>query len=116
MIFNFVEALNSLIQAPRRVLNETLVSLEDLGWIHEVRSEEGKDEYSKYWQPARPLNAITLGAFKKSFEDYGNKVGVHITQTFDDPILQYYQKTFTCDRLEGANLSIEALIKVSTCD
>ena len=104
------EALNSLIQAPRRVLNETLVSLEDLGWIHEVRSEEGKDEYSKYWQPARPLNTITLGAFKKSFEDYGNNVGVHITQTFDDPILQYYQKTFTCDELEGANFSIEALI------
>ena len=105
------DTINRHIQIPRRILNETLLSLEEMGWIHQVQGEKASSQGINFWQPARPLNAIKLRAFRESFENYGNNLGLETANVCDEPILQYYQKELNGEVLEGEpNPSIDTLI------
>ena len=59
--------LSEIIRAPGQILNDCLNRLGDQGWISAIpiTNEEGMDTVS--YQPAKPLNKMTLAEFKNNF-------------------------------------------------
>jgi membrane protein len=84
-----VPQLGQLIKVPTQVINECLNRLGDLGLIAAIPPAEGQASLDYRYQPARPLNRITLAEFKHVFENFGENPS---TETLDaaDPVLQFY--------------------------
>lgn len=67
-----VSQLGDSIKAPAQILNECLNRLKDLKLVSEVPPSARNESAADYlYQPARPLNRITLGEFKALFENLG---------------------------------------------
>jgi len=64
--------LGAFIKIPTQVLNECLNRLVDLTLITPLPPAAGADTTDYFYQPARPLNRITLTEFKQLFENYGD--------------------------------------------
>jgi membrane protein len=81
--------LGQLIKVPTQVINECLNRLGDLGLIAAIPPAEGQASLDYRYQPARPLNRITLAEFKHVFENFGENPSA---ETLDaaDPVLQFY--------------------------
>jgi len=87
-----VSQLGSAIKVPTQILNECLNRLVDLQLVSMVPpgAQGGGADY--LYQPARPLNRITLGEFKHRFENHGeNPTGDSLAQL--DPVLARYHET-----------------------
>jgi membrane protein len=83
--------LGSLIKVPTQVLNECLNRLVDLKLITPLPPAPGADATDYFYQPARPLNRITLFEFKRLFENYGDDpAGDTIEQL--DPLVKLYRE------------------------
>jgi membrane protein len=66
-----VSELAALIRVPSQILNESLNRLCDIKLITELPPAEGADPNDLRYQPARPLDQITLDHFRREFENYG---------------------------------------------
>jgi len=86
-----VSQLGDTIKAPAQILNECLNRLIDLKLVSPV-PPLAKDEASSnfLFQPARPLNRITLGDFKELFENMGEDPSTTMIDQID-PIVAHYQ-------------------------
>lgn len=81
--------LGDLVKVPTQILNECLNRLVDLKLITPLPAPDDDDSADLRYQPARPLNRITLFDFKKLDDDYGeNPVGQALEYT--DPVLFRY--------------------------
>jgi len=81
--------LGGMIKVPTQILNECLNRLVDLKLITPVPPLEKDDSADLLYQPARPLNRITLHDFKKLDDNYGDDpVGSSLENI--DPILHRY--------------------------
>lgn len=81
--------LGDLVKVPTQLLNECLNRLVDLKLITPLPARDDDDSADLRYQPARPLNRITLFDFKKLDDDYGeNPVGQALEYT--DPVLFRY--------------------------
>ena len=88
-----VAALGSTIKVPTQILNECLNRLVDLKLVSMVPPGPQANASDYLYQPARPLNRMSLGDFKHSFENHGeNPAGNGLAQL--DPVLAHYHKTF----------------------
>ncbi len=83
--------LAEIIRAPSHLLNECYTRLCDLGWINAATKVEKDGSQTVRYQPARPLNNITLASFKESFEHYGNDTGAELIHEVD-PLIDYYHR------------------------
>lgn len=85
--------LGDMIKVPTQILNECLNRLVDLKLITPLPAPVDDDSTDLRYQPARPLNRMTLLDFKRFQEDYGeNPIGTSIEHL--DPILtQFAQET-----------------------
>jgi len=84
-----VAQLSGSIKVPTQILNECLNRLVDLQLVSTVPpgADGGGADY--LYQPARPLNRITLGDFKHRFENHGEDlVGDSLARL--DPVLASY--------------------------
>jgi membrane protein len=81
--------LGQLIKVPTQVINECLNRLGDLGFIAVLPPAEGQGSLDHRFQPARPLNRITLAEFKQVFEDFGENPSPEALDAAD-PVLQLY--------------------------
>jgi membrane protein len=63
--------LSSAARLPTQVLNECLNRIVDLGFVMSVPPVSGADPADMLYQPARPLNRITLLDFKLAAESRG---------------------------------------------
>jgi membrane protein len=84
-----VTQLSHRIRVPSQVLNECLNRLCDLGLIAQLPSAENKDPNDYRYQPARPLNRITLLEFQHLFANYGESPSGEMLDSVD-PILAHY--------------------------
>ncbi|MBI3886720.1 MAG: YihY/virulence factor BrkB family protein [Opitutae bacterium] len=85
--------LSRLVRVPAQILNESLNRLCDLGLVAQLPPTEGNDPNDHRYQPARPLNRITLAEFKRLFENYGEAPGGDMLEQAD-PILAHYRAGF----------------------
>ncbi|MBL9215770.1 MAG: YihY/virulence factor BrkB family protein [Opitutaceae bacterium] len=95
-----VTQLSHLIRVPSQILNESLNRLCDLGLIAELPPGEGADPSDHRYQPARPLNRITLVDFRQLFENYGEAPSGGLLDNVD-PVLALYH-----DRLAASLPSV----------
>ncbi|HYD82433.1 MAG TPA: YihY/virulence factor BrkB family protein [Opitutus sp.] len=83
--------LGSMIKVPTQILNECLNRLVDLKLITPLPAASEEDSSDLLYQPARPLNRITLLDFKTLDDNFGeNPIGSSIDQL--DPILVRYNQ------------------------
>jgi len=86
-----VSELSHLIRIPSQVLNESLNRLSDIKLVSELPPAEGADPNDARYQPARPLNQITLDEFRREFENYGEAPTAGLLENVD-PILAHYHE------------------------
>jgi len=86
-----VTALSHQIRVPSQILNESLNRLCDLGLIAQLPPAEGKDPTDYRYQPARPLERITLAEFRRLFENYGEAPSGELLDSVD-PVLAHYHE------------------------
>lgn len=84
-----VTQLAHRIRVPSQVLNESLNRLCDLGLVAQLPSAESKDPSDYRYQPARPLNRITLLQFQQMFAHYGESPSGEMLDSVD-PLLAHY--------------------------
>lgn len=83
--------LSHRIRVPAQVLNESLNRLCDLGLISQLPSDDTRDQSDYRYQPARPLDRISLVDFHRMFENYGEAPSGEMLDNLD-PILAYYHE------------------------
>jgi membrane protein len=113
-----VSQLGATIKTPTQILNECLNRLIDLKLVSPV-PPASKDEASSnfLYQPARPLNRITLGDFKELFENMG--VDPSTTAMIDqiDPVVaQYQDAVFSLNHNELFGKTLEQLFAENPMD
>ncbi|HET7535819.1 MAG TPA: YihY/virulence factor BrkB family protein [Candidatus Didemnitutus sp.] len=86
-----VTELAQHIRIPAQILNESLNRLCDIGLLAQLPPADGKDVTDYRFQPARPLNKITLADFKHQFEHYGNEPSGEMLDAVD-PVLAHYHE------------------------
>ncbi len=84
-----VTELSHRIRVPTQVLNESLNRLCDLGLVAQLPSAESRDPSDYRYQPARPLDRITLREFQRLFADYGASPSGGMLDSVD-PVLAHY--------------------------
>lgn len=84
-----VTQLAHRIRVPSQVLNESLNRLCDLQLIAQLPSAEDKDPNDYRYQPARPLNKVTLLQFQQLFVHYGESPSGEMLDSVD-PLLAHY--------------------------
>jgi membrane protein len=89
-----VSELAALIRIPSQILNESLNRLCDINLVTELPPAEGADPNDLRYQPARPLNQITLEQFRRDFENYGEDTTAGVLDHVD-PVLALYHKRLT---------------------
>ena len=92
--------LGEILQVPAQVLNECLNRLGDLGLVVALPPARGRSSLDYRYQPARPLDAITLAEFKQAFEHCGDNTGGE-NLAAADPVLRLYHERLA-GRLQAA--------------
>lgn len=87
------EAIGRGLHAPVNTVNQCVSALEDLGWLAPVRrvSEEAGEMVA--WQPAIPLDRITLAEFHEKLSCVGNSRPVQ-QHLLEDPVIRQYSDAF----------------------
>ena len=82
--------LGDLMKVPTQVLNECVNRLVDMQFITPIPPVEADPSSDLRYQPARPLNRISLQEFKHHFENQGEEP---LDESIDDldPIVREYQ-------------------------
>jgi membrane protein len=83
--------LGSTIKAPTQILNECLNRLVELQLISPIPPDPSSSSADYFYQPARPLNRLTLSHFKQSFENYGEDPAGDTLGRLDPIVGQYRQ-------------------------
>lgn len=86
-----VSELAQLIRVPSQILNESLNRLCDIRLITELPPAEEAEPNDFRYQPARPLDQITLEEFRREFENYGEAPTAGLLDNVD-PVLAFYHE------------------------
>lgn len=89
-----VSEIGSTVKVPTQVLNECLNRLVDLSLISPIPPNPNAASSDYLYQPARPLNRITLQHFKHAFENFGHDPASEGLGKLD-PIVERYQAVIT---------------------
>ncbi|HEY4247845.1 MAG TPA: YihY/virulence factor BrkB family protein [Lacunisphaera sp.] len=91
-----VAALSQLMRVPSQILNESLNRLCDLKLIVELPPADGTDPADHRYQPARPLNSISLVEFRNLFENYGESPSGGLLDNVDPVLALYHERLTGC--------------------
>lgn len=81
--------LSAMMRVPTQIINECLQRLVDMKLLTPIPAAEADPSNDFLYQPARPLNRITLANFKDCIENFGEEAtSEDITGL--DPVLQRY--------------------------
>lgn len=83
--------LGSMIKVPTQILNECLNRLVDLQLITPLPAAEKDDPTDRLYQPARPLNRITLFDFKRLDDNFGDDPTGNALEQLDPVLMRYTQ-------------------------
>ncbi|HEY8995260.1 MAG TPA: YihY/virulence factor BrkB family protein [Lacunisphaera sp.] len=87
-----VSELAALISIPSQILNESLNRLCDMKLISELPPADGADPNDLRYQPARPLDQISLDHFRREFENYGEAPAAGLLEHVDPVLVHYHEK------------------------
>lgn len=91
-----VTELSHLIRVPSQILNESLNRLCDLQLITELPPGDGADPTDHRYQPARPLDRVTLLNFRELFEHYGEAPSGGLLDNVDPILALYHNRLAAC--------------------
>lgn len=83
--------LSTMIKVPTQILNECINLLVDMKLITPIPPADADPSTDFLYQPARPLNRITLEEFKHSIENHGENPTGEIIDALD-PVLGRYNE------------------------
>jgi membrane protein len=83
--------LGEMVKVPTQILNECLNRLVDLKLITPLPATDDDNSTDLLYQPARPLNRITLLDFKQLDDDFGEAPVTAALENVDPLLLQYTQ-------------------------
>ena len=86
--------LSKAIRVPTQVLNECLNRLTDIGLISTNPPLEGESALDYRYQPARPLDRITLNEFRNQFAELGESPSGELLESVD-PIMRHFNKSIS---------------------
>jgi len=87
-----VSELAGLIRVPAQILNESLNRLCDLKLAIELPPADAADPNDFRYQPARPLEQITLEEFRRAFENYGEAPTAGLLDNVDPVLALYHER------------------------
>ncbi len=105
------EELAARIRAPAQVLNECLARLVDLGYLAGIPEREGPAAQAMRYQPARPLEKITLGRFRRDFEEHGNSDAAPLLDELDPLVKRYHDEVREAADTGLGSRSLAALLE-----
>lgn len=105
-----VTELSHLIRVPAQILNESLNRLCDLRLIDELPPAEDADPNDHRYQPARPLDRITLSDFREKFENYGEAPSGGLLDHVDPVLAHYHARLAACLPATLGDKSLDELI------
>jgi membrane protein len=83
------EQLGEVTKVPTQIINECLNRLVQMGLVTPVPPPPGEASADFSYQPARPLNRITLGEFKRLDDDHGDGATSPLLVTLDPLVAAY---------------------------
>lgn len=97
------------LRVPGNILNECLGQLVEVGFLSIVEDESERRNNNVRYQPARPLEKITLAGFKEKLETRGNNQGVDLVKDMDPVLEEYDRRLLAYQHDEYAGKSLKAL-------
>lgn len=85
------EEISAGLQAPTNTVNESLSDLEDLGWVFPVNLQKKDGSEIIGYQPAVPLEKLTLAEFQEKLARVGNQTPLSSQLTGDSVVAQYIE-------------------------
>jgi membrane protein len=108
--------LSDLSKVPTQIINESLNRLVQMGLVTPVPPPPGEASADFLYQPARPLNRITLGDFKRLDDSHGDDATSPLLVTLD-PLVAAYEEALTRATETGLfKKSLEELFAEHTLD
>ncbi|MFZ9838055.1 MAG: YhjD/YihY/BrkB family envelope integrity protein [Opitutaceae bacterium] len=83
--------LGRRLRVPRQILNECLHRLGAMGLVHPLRAAPGRPATELRFQPARPLDRMTLFDFKRLDDQLGDDPVGHSLESVD-PLMHAYEE------------------------
>ena len=105
-----VMELSHVIRVPSQILNESLNRLCDLQLISELPPGDGADPTDHRYQPARPLDKVTLHDFRQMFEHYGESPSGGLLDNVDPVLALYHHRLAACLPAALGDKTLEQLI------
>jgi len=87
-----ISELARLIRVPSQILNESLNRLCDIKLIIELPPAAGAEPNDLRYQPARPLDQITLQEYRREFENYGEAPSGELLDNIDPVLALYHER------------------------
>ncbi len=81
------------LKVPTQILNECINRLVKMNLVTPIPPADGADAADHLYQPARPLNRITLGEFKRLDDDFGGDPAAGPLLADLDPVVKRYNDT-----------------------
>ncbi len=102
--------LTEMIRAPSQVINECLSQLVEIGYLVAIPETGSKTIQVTRYQPARPLDKMTLLQFRKDFDNYGNSEASTLLDDVDPIVKRYHDEIREPDTTELGSRSIADLL------
>ncbi len=103
--------LGDMLKVPTQLLNESLSRLISMNLITAIPPPPGRNATDHSYQPARPLNRITLGEFKRLDDDLGADTGSAVFTELDPIVTRYAQATSDFFRADFFQKDVETLFR-----
>jgi membrane protein len=103
--------LHKQLRVPSHILNSSINRLCELGYLTAVAIKSIEDERDHAYQPGHPLESITLGAFKQTFQSYGNNDGAELVVQHTPELHTYLEEIISLKDCPKATLTIRDLIR-----
>jgi membrane protein len=105
--------LHKQLRVPSHILNSSINRLCELGYLTPVAIKSIEDERDHAYQPGHPLESITLGSFKQTFQSYGNNDGADLVTQHTPEVRTYLEEIVSLKDCPKATLTISELISRS---
>ena len=102
--------LHKKLRVPSHILNSSINRLCELGYLTPVAIKSIEDERDHAYQPGHPLESITLGSFKQTFQSYGNNDGADLVTQHTPELRTYLEEIISLKDCPKAALTISDLI------
>lgn len=102
--------LHQQLRVPSHILNSSINRLCELGYLTIVGGKTIEDERDHAYQPGHPLESISLGSFKQTFERHGNNEGAELIAKIAPGVRTYLDDIVSLKDCPKAKLTISELI------